>query len=75
MALDPIDNIRDAVEDATSDLRAHNYALVLTAVELMLTGTDPNDAITDIAHKSGEDEEYVRRLTMIAIREALDSRV
>jgi hypothetical protein len=75
MALDPIDNIRDAVEDATSDLRAHNYALVLTAVELMLTGTDPNDAITDIAHKSGEDEDYVRRLTMIAIREALDSRV
>ena len=75
MMFGSIENIRDAVEEATSDLRAHNYALVLTAVELMLNGIDPNDAIVDIAHKSGEDEDYVRRLTMLAIREALERRV
>lgn len=74
MSQDRNDPLRYAVDDATADLRAHNYALVLTAVDQMLSGVDPNVAVADIARRSGEDENYVRRLTMIAIKEALDSK-
>lgn len=73
MSTDDVGNMADQINDATADLRAHNYALVLTVVNEMVSGTDPNDAVSLIALRTGEDEDYLRRLTMLAIREALDS--
>lgn len=72
MNFDDLGMLRSVVDEACADLEAHNQALIQTVFEEMLNGTDPNDAVSLVALRCGEEETYLRRLTIRALREALD---
>jgi hypothetical protein len=63
------------LDDVISDTSAHHYALVLTVIEEILSGSTPNDAVALIALRTGEDENFLRQLTIFALHQALQHRI
>jgi len=72
---DILSQISPSLLELFDDIESHNYSLVVSVLQECLSGTDPHKAISIIAQRCKESEEFLLLLVTDALRRQLPKNI